>query len=160
MRLALQRLPHVVMADLPHAREHSLEVQLPFLQVLLGEFQVLPLVTGEVTARQVAVALQHIWGGGDTLIVVSSDLAHFLPYAVARAVATARSNSILDCATGLDGAQACGSVGIKGLMRVATERALGLRLLDLRNSGDTAGDRTQVVGYGAFALYGPTPQPA
>ncbi len=149
------RVPHVVSADAPHANEHSLEVQLPFLQALLGEFRVLPIAAGDATARQVATALECVWGHEETLIVVSSDLSHYLEYAAARSVDASTARSILNCSTELGGEQACGCVGINGLMHVARARELEVRLLDLRNSGDTAVERSRVVGYGAFALYEP-----
>src|SRR6266513_1570570 len=142
-------------ADAPHAHEHSLEVQLPFLQVLLGDFRVLPIAAGAATAREVAAALQCVWGDEETLIVVSSDLSHYLQYAVARSADASTAQSILNCLTELGGEQACGCVGINGLMDVARARELEVRLLDLRNSGDTTEDRARVVGYGAFALYEP-----
>jgi AmmeMemoRadiSam system protein B len=153
LRREVLRLPHVVATDLPHEREHSLEVQLPFLQVLLGEFRVLPIVTGEATVQEVATVLKHVWGHDETLIVVSSDLSHYLRYDAARGVDAATAEAILACSTELDGGQACGCTGINGLMQIATERALEVRLLDLRNSGDTTAERSRVVGYGAFALY-------
>jgi len=151
-RRKVLRVPHVVPADAPHAHEHSLEVQLPFLQVVLGEFQVLPIAAGDATARDVAAALESVWGDENTLIVVSSDLSHYLAYAAARRVDAATTRAILDRSTGLDAEQACGYVGINGLMQVARDRGLEVRWLDLRNSGDTAGERSRVVGYGAFAL--------
>lgn len=153
LRREVLRLPHVVATDLPHEHEHSLEVHLPFLQVLLGEFRVLPIATGEATAREVATVLKHVWGDEKTLIVVSSDLSHYLRYDLARGVDAATAQAILARSTELDGEQACGCTGINGLMQVATERALEVRLLDLRNSGDTTAERSRVVGYGAFALY-------
>jgi AmmeMemoRadiSam system protein B len=153
MRREILRVPHVVAADFPHAREHSLEVQLPFLQMRLGEFRVLPIATGDATAREVAMALECIWGDEKTLIIVSSDLSHYLRYDAACGVDAATAQAILACSTELDGEQACGCVGINGLMQVATDRALEVRLLDLRNSGDTTEERSRVVGYGAFALY-------
>jgi AmmeMemoRadiSam system protein B len=153
MRDEILRLPNVVAADYPHAREHSLEVHLPFLQVLLGEFRLLPIATGEVTAQEVATVLEHVWGDEETLIVVSSDLSHYLPYESARSVDAATVHAILGRSTGLDGEQACGCDGINGLMQVAVERSLDVRLLDLRNSGDMSSERSRVVGYGAFALY-------
>jgi MEMO1 family protein len=157
MRREILQVPHVVASDSPHAREHSLEVQLPFLQVLLGEFRVLPIATGDATAREVAAALEHMWGGEETLIIVSSDLSHYLRYDAARAADTATAQAILARSTELDGEQACGCVGINGLMELAMERELKVRLLDLRNSGDTAAERSRVVGYGAFALYESNP---
>jgi AmmeMemoRadiSam system protein B len=153
MRREILRLPQVVAADSPHAREHSLEVQLPFLQVLLGEFRVLPIAAGYATVREVAAALDHVWGAEETLIIVSSDLSHYLSYDVARGVDAATAQAILARSTDLDGEQACGCAGINGLMQLASERALEVRLLDLRNSGDTTAERSRVVGYGAFALY-------
>jgi AmmeMemoRadiSam system protein B len=144
---------HVVTGDAPHAREHSLEVQLPFLQVLLGEVPVLPIASGEATAPQVAAALERVWGGDETLIIVSSDLSHYLDYATARAVDTATAESILACSAELDAEQACGYAPVNGLLYAARRRHLKVRLLDLRNSGDTQPDRSRVVGYGAFALY-------
>src|SRR5437870_2707311 len=153
-RGAILRAAHVVTADAPHAREHSLEVQLPFLQVLLGdEVPVLPIVSGDATAPQVTAALERVWGGDETLIIISSDLSHYLDYARARAVDAATAKSILACAAGLDADQACGHVAINGLLYAARQRHLNVRLLDLRNSGDTQPDRSRVVGYGAFALY-------
>ena len=154
-RREVLRVPHVVTADTPHAHEHSLEVQLPFLQVLLGEFQVLPIVVGDATAREVCAALQCVWGDEETLIVVSSDLSHYLEYAAARRVDASTAQSILDFSTELGGEQACGCIGINGLMHVARERELEVRLLDLRNSGDMGAERSRVVGYGAFALHRP-----
>src|SRR5205807_1997105 len=150
--------PKAVIA--PHAREHSLEVQLPFLQVLLGdELSVLPIVSGDATASQVSAALERVWGGDETLIIISSDLSHYLDYASARAVDAATAKSILAFAAELDADQACGHVAINGLLCAARQRHLNVRLLDLRNSGDTQPDRSRVVGYGAFAVYeGPVRQ--
>lgn len=154
-RCMILRVPHVMRADAPHAREHSLELQVPFLQLLLGDFRVLPIAVGEATAPQVAAVLECLWGGEDTLIVVSSDLSHYLDYAAARRVDRETAQAILDYSTVLGSAQACGCVGINGLMYVARRRRLDVGLLDLRNSGDTSAGRTSVVGYGAFALYEP-----
>jgi MEMO1 family protein len=151
-RRDLLRVPHVVAADAPHAHEHSLEVQLPFLQVLLGEFRLLPIAVGHATAREAAAALECVWGNEETLIVVSSDLSHYLEYAAARSIDDSTAQSILNCSTELGPEQACGYVGINGLMHIARQRELEVRLLDLRNSGDTAANH-RVVGYGAFALY-------
>jgi MEMO1 family protein len=146
-------VPHVTAADAPHAREHSLEVQLPFLQTLLGEFRLLPLAAGDATAAEVAAALESLWDGEETLIVVSSDLSHYLEYAAAQRTDAATVGSILSYSSELHGEQACGHVGINGLMHTARRTGLEARLLDLRNSGDTAGEPSSVVGYGAFVLY-------
>ena len=152
-RRELLAMPHVVTADAPHAREHSLEVQLPFLQVLLGEVPVLPIVAGQATPEHVAAALNVVWGAEETLVVVSSDLSHYLDYARARTVDSATARAIVERSTEIDADQACGYVAVNGLLRVARHRELEVRLLDVRNSGDTQPDRSRVVGYGAFALY-------
>jgi AmmeMemoRadiSam system protein B len=152
-RHEILRVPHVMSADAPHAREHSLEVQLPFLQVLLGEFRVLPVVVGDATPEEVSAALDCVWGGADTVVVVSSDLSHYLEYAKTRQIDAATAEKILSYSTALSGKQACGHVCINGLMHTARQRGLRVELLDLRNSGDVTPERTRVVGYGAFALY-------
>jgi AmmeMemoRadiSam system protein B len=152
-RREILRIPHVVSADPPHAREHSIEVQLPFLQLLLGEFRLLPIVAGEATAEEVAAALDCVWGDADTLTVVSSDLSHYRKYAATRRIDAATAEKVLNYCTDLNGEQACGHACINGLMHTARQRRLKVELLDLRNSGDTAADRASVVGYGAFALY-------
>lgn len=136
-----------------HAREHSLEVQLPFLQVALRSFRLVPLAVGFATDDDVAAVIDALWGGPETLVVVSSDLSHHLSYEAAALVdgETARAIERLDEAP-LDGDHACGSHPIRGLLRVARERGLRVAPLDRRNSGDTAGDRRRVVGYGAWAF--------
>jgi len=139
-----------------HGREHCLEVELPFLQQTLGEFCIVPLVVGEASSADVAGALDLLWGGEDTLIVVSSDLSHYLDYRAAQRLDAATSRSI----EGLDGEigpdQACGATAIRGLLAVAARRGLTASTIDLRNSGDTAGPRDAVVGYGAWALTPPS----
>ncbi len=149
----LKRLPQVQEFDAAHAAEHSLEVHLPFLQRVLKRFAIVPLVAGDATTREVAEVLDKVWGGPETLIVVSSDLSHYYDYATARAKdeATTRAIERLDPA-GLDPESACGRVGIRGLLEVARRRGLSVHTLDVRNSGDTAGPRDSVVGYGAYAL--------
>jgi AmmeMemoRadiSam system protein B len=146
-------LPQVRVGDAAHAREHSLEVQLPFLQCVLGEFALVPLVAGDASDEEVAGVLEALWGGDETRIVISSDLSHYLPYDRAREhdARTTRAIEALDPA-GLDWESACGRVPIGGLLRLAQRRGLACRTLDVRNSGDTAGDRAQVVGYGAWAF--------
>ncbi len=145
--------PFVGESQLAHRREHSLEVQLPFLQRALGTFTVLPLVVGLAGPKEVARVLDAVWGGPETLIVVSSDLSHYLPFEQARAVDahTAERIGALD-GTELASEQACGSEPVRGLLVAAREHHLTAQLLDLRNSGETAGDRVRVVGYGAFAF--------
>jgi AmmeMemoRadiSam system protein B len=139
--------------DAAHAGEHSLEVQLPFLQRLVPHALIAPVLTGDGDSRAVEALLDHAFGGEETLIVVSSDLSHYLPYAIAKRQdeATARRLERMELnAAGFD--DACGATAINGLLAVATRRGLACQRIDLRNSGDTAGGRDQVVGYGAFAL--------
>jgi hypothetical protein len=152
---ALETLPHVKRSALAHAEEHALEVQLPFLQQVLREFSLVPLLVGDATADEVAQALDKVWGGEETLIVVSSDLSHYLPYAEARRTDAATLEAILRRTPGLHSAQACGATPINGLLQVALRRGLAPELLDTRNSGDTAGDRARVVGYAAVAFREP-----
>jgi AmmeMemoRadiSam system protein B len=146
----LRDLPGVEVNDRAHAQEHCIEVQLPFLQALLGEFELVPLVVGDASPAQMAQALEAVWEDAHTLVVVSSDLSHYLPWAHARARDAATADTILRLEATLDPEDACGAAPINGLLRVARSRGLRPRLLDVRNSGDTAGDRDRVVGYGAF----------
>lgn len=149
---ALAALPQVVTLAAAHQREHALEVQLPFLQVVLGQgFSLVPLLVGEATAAEVAAVLECVWGGDETLIVVSSDLSHDHPYPVCRQLDRATVAEILARRTHLTGEAACGARALNGLMLAARRHGLHPHLLDLRNSGDTAGDHQRVVGYAAFA---------
>ena len=146
-------LPQVKLADAPHEPEHALEVELPFLQAVLAEFALVPLLVGEATAGEVAQVLDRLWGGPDTLIVISSDLSHYEPYARAKEhdAATAAAIERLEAAS-LGPRDACGWLPVAGLLMAAAERGLRVARLDLRNSGDTAGSKDQVVGYGAWAF--------
>lgn len=146
-------LPRVVVSDEAHALEHSLEVHLPFLQTVLDDFRLLPLAVGAASPHEVAAVLEALWGGPETLIVVSSDLSHYLPYADARDADRATCEAILGLSADLDHEQACGATPVSGLALAAAHRGAKPELLDLRNSGDTAGDRSRVVGYAAFAYY-------
>ena len=139
--------PDVVTRDSAHSQEHSLEVQLPFLQTVLGRFSLVPLVIGSVEPERVAMVLNALWGGPETLIVISSDLSHYLSYAAAKQRDEAARQAIehLD-PLALDDDQACGLTGIDALLLVAKQRGLSVETLDLRNSGDTAGPRDRVVG--------------
>ena len=149
----LADLPQVQVLDAAHAREHSLEVHLPFLQVALRDFQLVPLVVGDATAAEVAQVLERLWGGPETLIVVSSDLSHYHDYATARRLDRETSRFIQDLSpVPLHGEQACGCRPVSGLLQAARDHGLQARLLDLRSSGDTAGPRDRVVGYGAYAF--------
>lgn len=149
---ALQRLPQVCEDDSAHAREHALEVQLPFLQSILGSFTLLPLAVGEATSEEVAAALELAWGDQETLVVISSDLSHYHPYREAVTIDRATAEQVLDLRPPLRHVQACGATPVNGLLLAARHHHLRAQLLDLRNSGDTAGDRDRVVGYGAFAF--------
>jgi AmmeMemoRadiSam system protein B len=152
----LRDLPQVLIADLPHEPEHALEVELPFLQAVLGEFALVPLLVGEATAGEVAQVLERLWGGPETLIVISSDLSHYEPYGRAKEhdAASAAAIERLDHAA-LGPRDACGWLPVAGLLAAASRRGMQVTRLDLRNSGDTAGPKDQVVGYGAWAFCEP-----
>ncbi|MGA9666828.1 MAG: AmmeMemoRadiSam system protein B [Gallionella sp.] len=149
---AIADLPQVGTSAQAHALEHSLEVQLPFLQSVLTDFTLLPLAVGMASAEEVAEVLEKVWGGDETLIVISSDLSHYLPYATAQRVDQATAQSILKLQQPIPHDQACGGTPISGLIVAAQKHHLAPHLLDLRNSGDTAGTRDQVVGYASFAF--------
>lgn len=149
---SIAALPQVVVSDAAHAQEHSLEVQLPFLQSLLPEFSLLPLAVGRATAEEVTEVLESLWGGDETLIVISSDLSHYLPYDTAQTVDAQTAKAILELHPLDTYEQACGATPIGGLLLAARKHRLTPSLLDLRNSGDTAGSKQKVVGYGAFAF--------
>jgi AmmeMemoRadiSam system protein B len=155
-REAIERalaLPQVQLLDAAHRDEHSLEVQLPFLQRVLTDFLLVPFSVGDASVQEVAEVLDLLWGGDETLVVVSSDLSHYYDYATARRLDAATSQAIEDLdPAGLDSESACGRVPVRGLLDCARRRGLHARTLDLRNSGDTAGSHDQVVGYGAYAF--------
>ena len=141
------------MLDEAHACEHSLEVHLPFLQVVLRDFQIVPLVVGNASEADVAEVIAALWGGPETRFVISSDLSHYLSYAEAREMDSATSRAIEQLRPEeISETQACGRIPICGLLRAARQHGLRAQTVDLRNSGDTAGPRNQVVGYGAFVL--------
>lgn len=146
-------LPQVRIWDEAHAFEHSLEVHLPFLQRLYKQFSIVPLVVGEASAEEVSEVLGSLWGGPETAVVISSDLSHFHDYTRAQHLdqATAQAIMALD-GQALQYESACGRNAIRGLLDVARARGLNGRLVDLRNSGDTSGSRSRVVGYGAFVF--------
>jgi len=163
-RRAALAVPGVIADDLPHAPEHALEVQVPFLQRALGpatgpagedRWRLLPVVVGRTPAETVAGLLDALWGGAETLIVVSTDLSHYHDHATARRLDAATAASIVArdvAAIGVD--DACGAHPLRGLLETARRRDLPVHLLDLRTSADTAGDPTRVVGYGAFEVLG------
>ena len=153
---AISDLPQVVESSEAHAREHSLEVHLPFLQAVLDDFSVVPLVVGRATAQQVAQVLDRLWGGDETLIVISSDLSHYLTYSQAQSTDRETARTILSRQAQLNHHQACGATPVNGLLSVAQQRGLKAQLFDLRNSGDTAGDRSRVVGYASIGFFAPS----
>ena len=151
---AIADLPQVQTLDEAHRLEHSLEVQLPFLQEALEDFKLVPLLVGEASPESVAEILERLWGGPETLIVISSDLSHYHDYDTARQRDRTTSTAIetlQESAIGYD--DACGRNPINGLLYVAKRCGLRARTVDLRNSGDTAGPRDQVVGYGAYVFH-------
>ncbi|MEQ8227993.1 MAG: AmmeMemoRadiSam system protein B [Rhodospirillales bacterium] len=153
-------MPQVQVFDATHAREHSLEVHLPFLKSVIDDFKLLPIVVGQAEPADVAQVLEKLWGGSETLIVVSSDLSHFLDYENAQAI-DARTcqaiESLNPAAIERDGA--CGRFPVGGLLALAKARGMTVETVDLRNSGDTAGPRDRVVGYGSWLFFEP-PQAA
>jgi len=149
---SLDDLPQVHVFDAAHSREHSLEVHLPFLQKALKKFSLVPLAVGDTSPEQVAEVLERLWGGNETLIVISSDLSHYLPYDLARDIDRQTTDNIAALRWPISHDQACGATPINGLLVAAKKHPLKARLIDLRNSGDTAGDKNQVVGYAAFAF--------
>jgi MEMO1 family protein len=155
LKSTLLQRSDVIEADAPHAQEHCLEVQLPFLQMLFDDFTLLPLVLGSIAPEHVAAALAEVWGDRETLVLVSSDLSHYHTYEQARQIDAATSASILRREPTLVGEQACGAAGINGLLHLAGQRDLAVSQIARCNSGDTAGDRSRVVGYGAFAVHEP-----
>ncbi|MDO8350827.1 MAG: AmmeMemoRadiSam system protein B [Gallionella sp.] len=151
---SIAHLPQVVVNERVHAQEHSLEVQLPFLQSVLSDFTLLPLAVGMASSEEVAEVLESVWGGEETLIVISSDLSHYLPYDTCQQVDSNTARAILNLQQPISHDLACGGTPISGLLLAAKRHHLETHLLDLRNSGDTAGTRDQVVGYAAFAFTG------
>lgn len=155
----LTLLPQVFVSSLVHEREHSLEVHLPFLQRMVPSFSVVPLAVGDATPQEVAEVLDLVWGGEETRIIVSSDLSHYLPYAIAKRVDLKTAEAI-ERGERLEPEQACGARAVNGLADIARRRGLTIERVDLRSSGDTAGDHAEVVGYGAFAYFEAPADPA
>jgi AmmeMemoRadiSam system protein B len=146
-------LPQVEEYDLTHQQEHSLEVQLPFLQEVLDEFSLVPLVVGDSSIEEVSEVLERLWGSDETLIVISSDLSHYHNYNTARAMDHETCVAIEEMnPAAIHYDQACGRNPVNGLLLAAKKHGLHATTLDLRNSGDTAGDKSNVVGYGAWAF--------
>lgn len=150
---ALLMLPQVHIIDAAHEQEHSLEVQLPFLQTVLNDFSLIPLVVGDAQAAEVVEVIETLWGNEETLLLISSDLSHFHDYETAQRMDRLTSFAIEQLnPQAIDHEQACGHNPVNGLLLAAQHHHLSVRTLDLRNSGDTAGDKNRVVGYGAYAF--------
>ncbi|MCP3866540.1 MAG: AmmeMemoRadiSam system protein B [Gammaproteobacteria bacterium] len=147
-------LPQINSIDQAFNGEHSIEVHLPFLQETLKHFRIVPLLVSDASAQDVEQVLEKLWGGSETLILISSDLSHYLDYESASAMDTETTRAIeaLDHHK-LDYHRACGRTPVSGLLLSARHHQLSAVTLDQRNSGDTAGPKTQVVGYGAYAFH-------
>ena len=155
----IRDLPNVGYLEQAHAQEHSLEVQLPFLQEVLGDFSLVPLVVGDASAEEVGAVLEALWGGPETLIVISSDLSHYHDYRTAQQMDAATSQAIATLRfEDIGYHDACGRNPVSGLLWAARRKGLHGETIDLRNSGDTAGPRDQVVGYGAY-VFQEAPEP-
>ncbi|MDM8569251.1 AmmeMemoRadiSam system protein B [Thiotrichales bacterium HSG1] len=147
------KFPQVSFMEQAHANEHSLEVQLPFLQKILDEFSIVPLVVGKATYEQVGEILQALWGNEETIIIVSSDLSHYNNYQTAQKLDKLTTQAIETLSPEkIDCEQACGAIPISALLHIAKNKKMQVKTIDLRNSGDTAGSKDQVVGYGAYAF--------
>jgi AmmeMemoRadiSam system protein B len=149
---AVAKLPQVRVSAAAHAMEHSLEVQLPFLQAVLDDFKLVPLAVGDATPAEVAQVLEAVWGGAETLFVISSDLSHFLPYRDAQAVDQGTVQRILNLEDSIAHTQACGATPVNGLLWTAKCHHLRPEFLGLCNSGDSEGDKGRVVGYASIAF--------
>ncbi|ABZ75524.1 protein of unknown function DUF52 [Shewanella halifaxensis HAW-EB4] len=147
----LESNPHITVSDLPHQQEHCLEVQLPFLQHCLNQFELIPLLIGESDPQETAKLLEQLWGGEETLVVVSTDLSHFHRYAEATHLDKLTCQKILQGLETIFPEQACGSFCLNALMLQLKRHQLCLTQLSYQNSGDTAGDKNRVVGYASFA---------
>ncbi len=147
----ITNIPDVHIFEHAFDNEHSLEVQIPFLQAVLSSFTLVPCVVGDANPRTVTDIIKYLWGGSETLIVISSDLSHYYDYDTAKTLDEATSQAILNLnPADIHDNQACGRLPVKGLLLAAADLKLKPSLLDLRNSGDTAGDKSRVVGYGAY----------
>ena len=149
---AIAPLQQVTVFEGAHTREHCLEVQLPFLQTIFSDFEIVPLVAGDATPSEVAEVLDSLWGGPETVVVISSDLSHYHDYSTAARLDKETSEKIEEFERVSEG-QACGRIAINGLLHLAKQRKMRVKTVDLRNSGDTAGPRDRVVGYGAYVFW-------
>jgi len=150
---ALLTLPFVEYIEQAHTLEHSLEVHLPFLQEVLNDFKLVPIVAGDASPDQVCQVLEQLWGGDETLLVISSDLSHYHDYATAKRLDQTTSQLIEQLQyQSLTPEDACGKVPVSGLLKLLQQKSMHIKNIDLRNSGDTAGDKHRVVGYGAYVV--------
>lgn len=154
----LASYPQVTMDEEAHEYEHSLEVQLPFLQELLGDFKLVPIVVGETSPEDVYTVLSYfsnnISGDKNTLIVISTDLSHFESYEMASSHDRKTSQAIEELKyENINSGDACGRNPLNGLLYFAREKNLHMQKLALQNSGDSTGDHDRVVGYGAYVLH-------
>lgn len=145
-------LPQIEVSDRAHAQEHSLEVQLPFLQRVLGEFELVPFVVGGASGAEVSDVVERAWGGPETLLVFSSDLSHYRPYGEAQRLDAETVDRMMAFDGPIDPRRACGAHPVNGLLLSAARRGLSSELIDLCNSGDTAGDKDRVVGYASIGV--------
>lgn len=150
---AIRDLPQIVVSDAAHAEEHALEVQLPFLQTLFGDFSLLPLAVGRASPEAIAEVLDRLWGDEETLIVVSSDLSHYLDSAEAQKSDARTAQQIVQLDPAITHQQACGASPVNGLLLAARKHRLQAQQIALRHSGEVTGDNSRVVGYGAFAFF-------
>lgn len=149
----IAKLTFVDYLEEAHTYEHSLEVHLPFLQEMLDDFKIVPIVAGDASPEQVSQVIDALWGGDETLIVISSDLSHYHEYTTAKQLDKATSLTIEHLQyENLADDSACGKVPVSGLLKLAREKSLTIKTIDLRSSGDTAGDKSRVVGYGAYVI--------
>ncbi len=148
----LVAMSDVSFLDQAHIQEHSLEVHLPFLQRVLNDFELIPLVVGDSSKEDVAFVLEHLWGGDETLIVISSDLSHYHEYTEAQRLDSVTSEKIVSLQDNIIGSEACGCKPLNGLLCLANRHGMKVEKIDLRNSGDTAGSKDRVVGYGSFVI--------
>ncbi|WP_040725434.1 AmmeMemoRadiSam system protein B [Thiomicrorhabdus sp. Kp2] len=148
----------ISVSDFAHAQEHSLEVELPFIQKIIPDAKVLPLLNGRVSAQEVAQLVSYLWKREGVYFIISSDLSHFHSYEIAKKIdqKTAEMIDVGDWQA-LNGERACGYLGIQGVLKYISENLPGqnvnIERVALLNSGDTAGDKERVVGYGAWAIY-------
>lgn len=148
-------MPSVMILEEAFQGEHCLEVQLPFLQKILNNFTIVPLIVGNVSYITLSEVIERLWGFDDTLFVISSDLSHYHDYKTAQNMDSTTANAIVNLEPdNITYDNACGRIGIQAMLDIAKSKNMTVKQLDLRNSGDTAGDKNRVVGYGAFCVYG------